>query len=283
MTTTLLMKKMSTPLIEIRNALRSDGWILLRDEDYSLESFSELMLALCKKLTFDPARQYASRQTQSVDAGTVAVGLHIENGNTPLPPDVVAFHSALSASRGGRTTVCDGAVVYQGVPKDLQEKFTQSMTSSRYLPKALWQRYVANAFDVDDPEQVTRSDLDRLLNAIPGQQAEDADDGGVIYQMRFDPVRNDNLSNIPAFANAILGPSYNYQTPEYRFSDGTILTKDLIQEVAELCEKFTQEIAWQNGDVAIIDNKRVMHGRREILVPLSERKLYIGMGLGLND
>jgi len=40
-------------------------------------------------------------------------------------------------------------------------------------------------------------------------------------------------------------------------------------------------VTWQDGDVLVIDNKRIMHGRREILVPLNERKLYIAMGLGL--
>ena len=32
------------------------------------------------------------------------------------------------------------------------------------------------------------------------------------------------------------------------------------------------------GDIVIIDNKRCMHGRREITVPLSERRLAIAMG-----
>jgi alpha-ketoglutarate-dependent taurine dioxygenase len=57
----------------------------------------------------------------------------------------------------------------------------------------------------------------------------------------------------------------------------------LIADLAELCERYTQEIQWQDGDIAIIDNKRFMHGRREILVPLEHRKLYISMGLGLNE
>lgn len=83
--------------------------------------------------------------------------------------------------------------------------------------------------------------------------------------------------------NTILGPSYNYQKPKFTFADGSIIREDPIAELTELCEQHTQEIEWQDGDVAIIDNKRFMHGRREILVPLEQRKLYISMGLGLNE
>ncbi|WP_257222415.1 TauD/TfdA family dioxygenase [Acinetobacter sp. YH16050] len=55
-----------------------------------------------------------------------------------------------------------------------------------------------------------------------------------------------------------------------------------MEELAERCERETSEIDWQDGDVVLIDNKRFMHGRREILVPIEDRKLYICMGLGLN-
>ena len=57
----------------------------------------------------------------------------------------------------------------------------------------------------------------------------------------------------------------------------------LIAELTQICEKHTQEVNWQNGDVVILDNKRIMHGRRQIEVSLAERKLYIAMGLGIKD
>jgi alpha-ketoglutarate-dependent taurine dioxygenase len=82
----------------------------------------------------------------------------------------------------------------------------------------------------------------------------------------------------PSFANALLGPSYNYEAPVYRFSNGDIIASEVFEELRQLCELHTQEISWADGMIAIIDNKRVMHGRREILVPLSERELCIAMG-----
>lgn len=51
-----------------------------------------------------------------------------------------------------------------------------------------------------------------------------------------------------------------------------------MKQTAELAEKYTQEIQWQDGDIVIINNKRVLHGRRAITGNLSDRALFIGMG-----
>ena len=271
------LQKMPTSLSAIKQALTNHGWVLLRNESYTLESFSTLMHELCVELTFDPARQFGSKETQKVDAGTTAVGLHIENGNTALPPDIVAFYSALSAKKGSQTTVCDGVEVYQQLPEELKELFFQPMTVSRQLSKSIWQRYVATAFSIENPD-----DLQGFIEKIPGQKAVDIDDEGRIeYTLTINPIRDDNLASLPAFANAILGPSYNYQPPIYRFANQQIVTENIKETLTALCEKYTQEVMWKDGDVVVIDNKRMMHGRREILVPLESRKLYIGMGLGL--
>ena len=63
---------------------------------------------LCKTITFDPARENTDKNTQKVDAGLGPIGLHIENGNTPICPDIVAFYSTKAAFEGSQTTICDG-------------------------------------------------------------------------------------------------------------------------------------------------------------------------------
>lgn len=268
---------------EIKHTLLEQGWILLRHELYDVQRFSELMTALCQKLTYDPARENITQQSQKVDAGTQAVGLHIENGTTPLPPDIIAFFSEVSATQGSQTTVCDGHEVWKSLPEQLKQKFAAPMTISRYLPKQIWQKYVATALNIAEADTVTWEDLNKFIQMIPGQAISPAHEGGVEYHLQMNMIRYDNLKGVPAFANTILGPSYNYQKPKFTFADGREISQELIAELAALCEQHTQEIDWQDGDVAIIDNKRLMHGRREILVPLEQRKLYISMGLGLNQ
>lgn len=269
----------TTPLKNIKQSLVANGWVLLRSEQYDLEMFSRLMTNLCDHLTYDPARQHVSVEAQKVDAGTVPVGLHIENGNTPMPPDVIAFYSEKSARLGSQTTLCDGAEVFRSLSPELKKALSKKLTVSRYLPEVMWKRYVATALKLDT-DAVGKRELNQFIHSLRCQKAEMLDDGGINYHLRFNPIRRDNLLGIPSVANALLGPSYNYEPPVYRFDDGTEFSKDLLGELEALCERYTAEIQWQDGDVVVIDNKRMMHGRREILVPLEERKLYIAMGLG---
>lgn len=267
----------------LKAALTESGWVLLRNENYDVAGFSQLMASLCRQLTYDPARENITEQSQKVDAGTQAVGLHIENGTAPLPPDIIAFFSALSAAQGSQTTLCDGHLVWLDLPDKLKAKFSEPMSISRHLPKSIWQKYVAAALKINAPEEAGWDELQRFAGMIPGQSIRPADGGAIEYRLRMNMIRHDNLKGVPAFANALLGPSYNYEKPRYHFADGEEISPDLIAELAGLCERHTAEIAWQDGDLAIIDNKRFMHGRREILVPLEQRKLYISMGLGINN
>nr|WP_257221822.1 MULTISPECIES: TauD/TfdA family dioxygenase [unclassified Acinetobacter] len=128
---------------QIKDRLVEHGWVLLRNEHYDVNAFSGLMSNICQKLTYDPARENVTRQSQKVDAGTQAMGLHIENGSTPMPPDIIAFFSEKSASRGSQTTLCDGHEAWKKLPDTLKQKFAEPMTISRYLPKVMWQKYVA--------------------------------------------------------------------------------------------------------------------------------------------
>jgi len=263
------------------SALKLNGAVVIPTDAFDIESFSRLIQSICRRITFDPAREYASSAAQTVDAGTAAVGLHIENGNTPLPPDIVSFYSARSAKTGAQTTLCDGIAVLAQMPKTLVSQFEKPFSMTRTLPKAIWQRYVATAFGLANADEVEQVHLDRFINAVPGQSYAWAEEASINYRLEINAIRSDNMAATPSFANALLGPSYNYEPPTYRFSDGAIISQDILDELAVIGEENTVEIPWRDGDVAIIDNKRVMHGRREITVPLAERKLFIAMGLDI--
>jgi hypothetical protein len=102
-------------------------------------------------------------------------------------------------------------------------------------------------------------------------------DGSLTYRLTLDPVRGSAFGGTQkGFANAVLGPSHNYQPPRYTLTDGSPVTADEIEEIREIAERSTHEINWQDGDIAILDNTRVMHGRRAIAD--ANRNLFIGMG-----
>ena len=56
--------------------------------------------------------------------------------------------------------------------------------------------------------------------------------------------------------------SRNDPSKAITLGDGTALDKDAVLKAADLAEEITFDVPWQNGDVALVDNYLVMHGRR---------------------
>ncbi len=261
----------------VKDHLQKDGWAILRGFDMDMQAFSDLTAQFCKTITFDPAREHSEKNTQMVDAGLGPIGLHIENGNTPVCPDIVAFYSTKAAFEGSQTTICDGRAVYDKFDDALKTRWSQKMTVKRRLPEELWKRYLANEHPaISEPEEVTHEHILQFKAAIPNQDFSMNDDGSLDYMLQVSPVRPSSLSQGLGFANAILGPSHNYEAPTYTMEDGPAVTGDEIEALREIAETCTVEINWQDGDVAILDNTRIMHGRRAIKD--QDRRLFIGMG-----
>lgn len=264
-------------LAALRERLAEDGWALLRGFDVDMAAFSALTARVCRRITFDPARAMAEDNTQKVDAGLGPIGLHIENGNTPVCPDVVLFYSARAAFEGSQTTICDGREVAARFDEDRRARWSRPVTVRRRLPELLWKRYLANEHPaISRPEEVREEHILQFQAAIPNQSFRLNEDGSLDYGLTISPIRASSLSGGAGFANAILGPSHNYEPPTYAFADGEVVGADEIEELRAIAEDCTHEINWQDGDVAVIDNTRVMHGRRAIVD--AERQLFIGMG-----
>lgn len=266
-------------LAHIRSDLARDGWTLLRGFDPQMEDFSDLVTTLCSRVTFDPARNHSTDKTQMVDAGLGPIGLHIENGNTPRCPDIVTFFAQNAAFEGSQTTICDGRAVWNRFDPAHKARWSQKMTVERVLPEALWKRYLANEHPaISEPEEVTMEHVLQFEQAVPGQGFTLHDDGSLTYRLTVEPARGSVFGGAErGFANAVLGPSHNYQPPRYRMADGSDVTPDEVEEIRAIAEEVTHEINWQDGDIAVLDNTRVMHGRRAIAD--TNRNLFIGMGL----
>lgn len=268
----------STASSSIKKSLSEHGYCLLRGFDVDLQIFSQLVKTHCSSVTFDPARKTSGESVQKVDAGTDAIGLHVENGNTPLIPQLVAFYCETAALHGSQTTLCDGQKLLGSMDKPTKTLFDQPMFVHRTLQEPHWKSYLANEHpQLSHPDQVTPTHLEEMIQMIPGQKASLNADGTLEYTVTVKPLMESILTQRKSFANAVLGPSFNYQPPNYTFADGRRVSDDLKDTLAKAAESHTVEIDWLDGDIALIDNHRVMHGRRAI-TDAQRRKLYIGMG-----
>jgi alpha-ketoglutarate-dependent taurine dioxygenase len=51
-----------------------------------------------------------------------------------------------------------------------------------------------------------------------------------------------------------------------------------MKTTSKLSEKIYQDVRWQDGDLEIVNNKCVLHGRKTIMGNVIDRELFIGMG-----
>ncbi len=262
----------------IWDALRLHGYCVLRDFSPDMEKFSQLVNYMCSTVTFDPARENLDKIVQKVDAGTAAIGLHIENGNTPNVPELVFFYCRQAARQGSRTTLCDGTQLLPLLSADLRSQLAKPLTITRTLPEPLWKAYLVNEHPLlTQVEDVQNCHLEQMLAVRPELSGIVNTDNSLTYRLTIYPLLKSQLCAHPAFANAIMGPSFNYEAPVYEFSDGTTISDYLKDQLAVLAESISIEIPWQAGDIAVVDNWRVMHGRRQI-IDAENRELFIGMG-----
>ncbi|MEZ0092832.1 TauD/TfdA family dioxygenase [Streptacidiphilus sp. EB129] len=249
--------------------LADAGHLVIRGFHPSVEAFNELVQRYSSRTTLDPARVFHGSAAQKVDSGRDPIGLHVENGATPFAPDLLWFHCVKAARSGSQTTVCDGYRVWDALSDRSKELFAaQPIGYSRKVPAALWRRLAA--FMVGDGRGEQDVSIDDLYaQANPGSQVTftELPDGSLHYAYQVYAAHPTKWSTRTAWANSLLGPSYNYEAPEILFEDGSAIPADVIAEYTEVTEAVTEEVQWEDGDIVLIDNSRVMHGRRAISDP----------------
>jgi alpha-ketoglutarate-dependent taurine dioxygenase len=63
------------------------------------------------------------------------------------------------------------------------------------------------------------------------------------------------------FINSLL-PAKHIAPNSVLFDDNSEIPDDLVSELNEIADKITTKISWKKGDILMVDNTRIMHGRR---------------------
>lgn len=74
------------------------------------------------------------------------------------------------------------------------------------------------------------------------------------------------------FINSLL-PTKQLSPKIIKFEDDSEISDEVMSELNEIAEKITTEISWRKGDILMIDNTRVLHGRRAFAD--DQRDIYI--------
>jgi len=212
-----------------------------------------------------------SATVSTVNVGAHGINLHAEASYGPLRPEVIAFYCAgLPGTGGGRTSVgCGEAILRRMTDRARQEILDTTLCYEATLAVAYIEKATGLPFAML---------AERFLDPDPRCTYE-LRDGGTQAAIAFRPAAAPLtlFGRRPAFANNLLGLSkYGTVQIEHVRPFAPQLSEATLVDAHRAADASTVWLEWQLGDLVLIDNSRVMHGR-EPLTNASERRILISM------
>lgn len=241
--------------------MQRHGVILYTNFATDPNSFGEFAKNNSGRLILDPSRQTHHEAVQRVIPGKDPIDLHSEHSNSPFAPDYLWFYCRHAANSQGQTTVANGNDIWNALKPETQQFFCQhKIVFERAFPEPFWKVFVWSM--LKEPvalEDVTTEHLHHLFKDHPDAVITmEAENSIRLCYSRY--VFNLFDSSTKFFVNSMMGP---YAGQTLSIENNTPIPPHILNEVAAVYSAQTEEIPWQNGDIAVIDNLRFMHGRRE--------------------
>jgi alpha-ketoglutarate-dependent taurine dioxygenase len=216
------------------------------------------------------------------------ISMHNELSYAHVWPSRLLFCCTRPAKSGGATPVLHGGLWLDAVGTEIRDAFRAGVCYRQYLHGGVglgksWQE----TFETDDPATV-----DEYLRAGDATW-EWTDTGGLkVSQVRpamiAHPVTGEEVwfSQMDQWHPATLGEETMRElaaiVPEdelpqsVTFADGRPIPAQYATTVRDIGLTLAVDVAWQGGDVLLIDNAAVAHGRRSFS---GSRRVLVGMSL----
>jgi hypothetical protein len=208
-----------------------------------------------------------------VDLGHEHLGLHTELAYVPVRPDLAVFHCQVPAVDGGETTFGDGAAVFAALQPSTRELLTsQRVRYHTVVRNITWQRM----FQTDSKEFILA-----FGESMPGVDGyfDEYDDLHVhfvttpVFERRGQTVYAESVHRF----GEELEPDWvqGLKKSSSHLEHGP-LPDEVRDEISAVCLDLEQPAEWQPGDVAVIDNWSVLHGRTAFSDP--NRRILASFG-----
>jgi alpha-ketoglutarate-dependent taurine dioxygenase len=276
----------------VETQLERFGGVLFRGFD--IESADELA-RLIEALAGKPL-EYHERSSPRTEVGRNVytstdyparkhINLHNENSYQDNWPLKIFFLCTTPAQRGGMTPLADCRRVLARLSPETRQRFiTKKWMLVRNFNDGFglsWQI----VFQTEDPVAVERycranqiqvewkDDLRLRTKATRSAIVRHPRTGEQVW---FNHVRFFHVSSFEAgMRNALLQEFGQYDLPSNTFfGDGGFIESDVMDEIREAFERETVMFPWQRGDLLVLDNMLVAHGRTPYEGP---RQILVGM------
>ncbi|MDJ0725042.1 MAG: TauD/TfdA family dioxygenase [Prochloraceae cyanobacterium] len=201
----------------------------------------------------------------SVNDFNSAIGLHGEMYYQKQHPAMLWFYCDRPPVKDGQTIVCDGIQFYNELSDTLKDLFQQKKIKyPSKLSKEEWQR----RYKTEDIETAIKMCVDNGLQVKMNQ------DESMSRFYSCPAVYPSRSQEDLVFINLIIAAK-KANPNAVRFEDDSEINEEIVSELNEIASRITVEIDWQKGDILMVDNYRVMHGRRAFSD--TQRNIYIRM------
>jgi len=282
---------------EIEAQLKSSGAVLFRgfpvDSAESFDRFSSAFgypnFTYKESLSNAVRINYTERVFTANEAPkNVEIFLHHEMAQTPISPSKVFFFCKSAADEGGATPLCRSDMLFAALSDEAPA------LAADFKEKGL--KYTTHMPAEDDAQSGQGRSWKSTLsvNSVDAAEAKLSelgyswvwlDDGSLKATTPVLPAVVTLETGKSVFYNQLIAAFLGWKgvrenpSSAITFGDGNAIPVEGLELVSRLSEKFTFDLPWQDGDVALVDNYLTMHGRRSFS---GERKREVLVALAMN-
>ncbi|XXF81243.1 TauD/TfdA family dioxygenase [Myxococcaceae bacterium GXIMD 01537] len=221
-----------------------------------------------------PAREDVDPEAaiQTVEAGAMPLPPHAELRWGPFSPELVFFYCETAPQARGETTLYDGRQIRAKLSAVTRAQLDGKVLRFTYdaPPVYDWRKML----DARDPAEAAAR-LDHLDNHLyEGSHRFEFRGDTLHLEYRIPVFTRSKFSEERAFCSGLLS-GYGAHAS---WDDGSPVPLALKRELFVACEAVAVPIAWRDRDFVMIDNTRVMHGRRAWDAKGSQRRIFTRFG-----
>jgi len=271
----------------IRCAIKNYGAVIIRCPDLSVKDFIELsdslMIPMVHHSTNTIERDPLGNdpRTATVNKGVEAIPLHREGSYAPGCPDLLFFFCERPSSSGGETLLCDGVELLQQLDRSTRDFVNDLELHWSWEARPIRWQQTLRSQSIEEARQVLAN---LKANLQPYEQLDYYFDGELLVG-RFvtQAVIQSPFSQVPAFCNSLMINAYRpksayFARDDYRvlLGNGDPFPPEILAEISRIAERISIGINWAPCEIVVVDNWRVMHGRRNF--DDLQRRIYLRMG-----